>query len=224
MPINLSSDGWKRGIVPGVSFAHSRLSGTIASAELRAYSLLPTRNCCYFPRLGIGASLALAKDFDFEPLLPQASVYAYLPGLWKTSGLGLSLNYSTGAFENETISKSAGITLSTTEAIVNYAIPFLSVDWNGLSPITYIRNFEFIPKASFTHYDLKWDPAKITPSGGPTSYKVWTAGAAFHMVVGNIWFIPYNFRIGVSASYVWGNPDPTAKPYEIKFVFNTDLL
>ncbi len=224
VPINLSSDGWKRGIVPGVTLAHSRLSGTIASAELRAYSLLPTRNSCYFPRLGIGASLALAKDFEFEPLLPQASFYAYLPGLWKTSGLGLSLNYSTGAFENETISKSAGITLSTTEAIVNYAIPFLSVDWNGLSPITYIRNFEFIPKASFTHYDLKWDPAKITPSGGPTSYKVWTAGAAFHMVVGNIWFIPYNFRIGVSASYVWGNPDPTAKPYEIKFVFNTDLL
>ena len=224
VPINLSSDGWKRGIVPGATLAHSRLSGTIASAELRAYSLLPTQNSCYFPRLGIGASLALAKDFDFEPLLPQASFYAYLPGLWKTSGLGLSLNYSTGAFENETISKSAGITLSTTEAIVNYAIPFLSVDWNGLSPITYIRNFEFIPKASFTHYGLKWDPAKITPSGGPTSYKVWTAGAAFHMVVGNIWFIPYNFRIGVSASYVWGNPDPTAKPYEIKFVFNTDLL
>lgn len=224
VPINLSSDGWKRAIVPGVSFAHSLLGGTVASAELRAYSLLPTRNSCYFPHLGIGASLALAKDFEFEPLLPQASFYAYLPGLWKTSGLGLSLNYSTGAFENETISKSAGITLSTTEAIVNYAIPFLSVDWNGLSPITYIRNFEFIPKASFTHYDLKWDPAKITPSGGPTSYKVWTAGAAFHMVVGNIWFIPYNFRIGVSASYVWGNPDPTAKPYEIKFVFNTDLL
>lgn len=224
VPINLSSDGWKRGVIPGVTAAHSRLGGTVASAELRAYSLLPTRNSCYFPHLGIGASLALAKDFDFESLLPQASVYAYLPGLWKTSGLGLSLNYSTGAFENETISKSAGITLSMTEAIVNYAIPFLSVDWNGLSPITYIRNFEFIPKASFTHYDLKWDPAKITPSGGPTSYKVWTAGAAFHMVVGNIWFIPYNFRIGVSASYVWGNPDPTAKPYEIKFVFNTDLL
>ncbi|MBP5571092.1 MAG: hypothetical protein J6X39_00245 [Bacteroidales bacterium] len=224
VPINLSSDGWTRAIVPGVTVASSRLSGTVASAELRAYSLLPTLNSCYFPHLGIGWSIGVSKDFDFENPLPYATLYGYLPGLWKTSGLGISANYSAQAFTNETITKAAGITLNTTEVKVNYAIPFLSVDWNGLSPLAYIRNFEFIPKGSFSNYTLTWDPARITPSGGPTSFNIWTAGAAFDVVLGNIWFIPYNFRVGVSASYVWGNPDPTAKPYEIKFVFNTDLL
>lgn len=247
VPLNFSSNGWSRGVLPSVEYNYKMPSDNYAatsgkthcsrvSAGLRAYSVLPTLNSCYFPRLGMGLSVGLAKDFEFKPLLPYASLYAYLPGLWKTSGLGVSVNYSTEPYQNKTveelesgdvlhiISKAAGITLSTTDVRINYAIPFLSVDWNGLSPVTYVRNFEFIPKGSFTNYSLMWDPSRVTPSGGPTSYNIWTAGAAFDVVLGNIWFIPYNFRVGVSASYVWGNPDPTAKPYEIKFVFNTDLL
>ena len=233
VPLNLSSDGWRRGIIPSVSFhtaptkevtsSGAREQEMMASAELRAYTMLPTLHSCYFPHLGIGASVGVSKDMAFEKLLPYASIYGYLPGLWKTSGLGLSLSYSTEPFTNETITKYFGITLATTEFRANYAIPFLSIDWNGLSPIMYIRNFEFIPKGSFTHYNLMWDPARVTPSGGPTAFNVWTAGAALQAVLGNIWFIPYNFRLGVSASYVHGNPDPEAKPYEIKLVFTTDL-
>ena len=224
VPINLSSDGWTRAIVPGATVQHSYLYGTVAAAELRAYSLLPTLNSCYFPHWGIGASAGVAKDFGFEPLLPHATVYAYLPGLWKTSGLGLSASYSSAAYTDETVTKAAGITFNTTEAKVNYAIPFLSIDWNGLSPVTYIRNFEFIPKCSFTNYSLGWDPAKVSVSG-KTSFNIWKAGAAFDIVLGNIWFIPYTFRLGVSASYVWGDLDLLgSKPYEIKLVFNTDLL
>ncbi len=194
-----------------------------ATAGLRAYSVLPTLKSCYFPRLGIGASVGVSKVFDFDPALPYASVYGYLPGLWKTHGIGLSASYSTEPFTNETVTKGFGITLATTELRANYAIPFLSVDWNGLSPLVYVRNFEFIPKASFTNYSLLWDPARVTPSGGDTSFNVWTAGAALDVVLGNFWFIPYNIRFGVSAVYVQGNPDPEAKPYEINLILNIDL-
>ncbi|MBP5172492.1 MAG: hypothetical protein J6037_02140, partial [Bacteroidales bacterium] len=77
--------------------------------------------------------------------------------------------------------------------------------------------------ASFTNYSLLWDPARVTPSGGDTSFNVWTAGAALDVVLGNFWFIPYNIRFGVSAVYVQGNPDPEAKPYEINLILNIDL-
>ena len=222
VPLNFSSDGWSRGVVPGMEANYSPVATTV-SAGIRAYSVLPTLNSCYFPRLGIGVSAGVTRDFDFAPLLPYASVYGYLPGLWKSSGLGLSASYSTEAFENNIVTKAFGISLATTELRANYAIPFLSVDWNGLSPLMYIRNFEFIPKGSFTHYNLIWDPAKVTPSGGATAFDVWTAGAALDVVLGNFWFFPYKIRIGASAAYVHGNPDPEAKPYEINLVFSADL-
>ena len=105
---------------------------------------------------------------------------------------------------------------------MNYAIPFLSVDWNGLSPVAYLRTFEFIPKASFTHYNCTWDPAKVSISGDP-NFNGWSAGAILQAVLGNIWFVPYDFRVGVSATYISGNPDPEAKPYEINLVISIDL-
>ena len=233
VPLNFNSDGWSRAIIPIAEVSYSPTTQTAsdgriiheltATAGIRAYSVLPTLNSCYFPRLGIGASVGVSKIFDFDPALPFASIYGYLPGLWKTSGLGLSLSYSTEPFTNETATKSMGVSLATTELRANYAIPFLSVDWNGLSPLMYIRNFEFIPKGSFTHYNLIWDPARVTPSGGPTAFNMWTAGAAFDVVLGNFWFIPYNIRVGASAVYVNGNLDPEAKPYEINLILNIDL-
>ena len=233
VPLNFSSDGWSRAVIPMAEIDLAPTDQTsgdgrivhelTATAGLRAYSVLPTLKSCYFPRLGIGASVGVSKVFDFDPALPYASVYGYLPGLWKTHGIGLSASYSTEPFTNETVTKGFGITLATTELRANYAIPFLSVDWNGLSPLVYVRNFEFIPKASFTNYSLLWDPARVTPSGGDTSFNVWTAGAALDVVLGNFWFIPYNIRFGVSAVYVQGNPDPEAKPYEINLILNIDL-
>ena len=52
---------------------------------------------------------------------------------------------------------------------------------------------------------------------------VWMAVMALDVVLGNFWFIPYKIRLGVSAVYVHGNPDPDAKPYEINLVLNVDL-
>lgn len=224
VPLNLSSDGWTRAIIPVVSVGHSLLEGTVASAELRAYSMLPALRSCCFPRLGFGLNAGLAKDMASPSLLPFASAYAYLPGLTRTQGLGLSVSLASQAFENETVKKKHGVCLLGYEAKINYAIPFLSIDWNGLSPVAYIRNFEFIPKASYAGYQLKWDPS-TTPLSVPDNYKYeLRGGAILQAVLGNIWFIPYTFRIGVSAEYVKSTAIVYSKPYEIKFVFNTDLL
>ena len=263
VPLNFSSDGWSRGIVPSIEYTYSSIDFYQTSlystrigyksevqrvaAGIRAYSMQPTLNSCYFPNLGMGVSAGVVKDFDYKPLLPYASVYGYLPGLWKTSGLGLSLSYSTEPLNVLSVegltaedieaaelyppfpffvrtyacTKDGNVSHSVTDFRMNYAIPFLSVDWNGLSPVAYVRNFEFIPKFSFTHHDCigntSWIPNFMS------SYNMWTAGAAFDVVLGNFWFIPYNIRLGVSAVYVQGNPDPEAKPYEINLILNIDL-
>ena len=222
VPINLSSDGWSRAVVPGMSFVYSPTETSVL-AQVRAFSMLPTRQSCYFPRWGIGATLGVKKDFEVDRFVPYASLYGYLPGLWQTSGLRLGADFSMDPFVNTSITKADNISVATVGVDAQYAIPFLSVDWNGLSPITYMRNFEFIPKASLTHQELVWDRSKMSVTGGETSVDLLKAGADFQVVLGNIWFIPNDFRIGVGASYVWGNPDPDAKPYEINFIFKTSL-
>mgnify|MGYP002855164653 CR=1 FL=1 len=222
VPFNLSSDGWSRAVVPAIKFSGSPVE-TSVTAAVRAYSILPTRSSCCYPRWGIGGRIGLKKDFEVDRLLPYASIYGYLPGLWQTSGLRLGADFSLDPFVNTSIKKTDNISIASADFSAEYAIPFLSIDWNGLSPLAYIRNFEFIPKASVTRQWLTWDDPSITVSGGDTQFTILKAGADFQVVLGNIWFIPYNFRIGVGAAYVGGNPDPEAKPYEINFIFKTSL-
>lgn len=223
VPLNFSSDGWSRAVLPYTEFNYSPTT-TTASAGLRAYSVLPTPNSCTFPRWGIGAAIAATKDLDFVYPLQNFTVYGYTPGFTKTSGFGFSLSAGTEAYEDETIKKSDGVIHLTQELKLNYAIPFLSVDWNGLSPLMYVRNFEFIPKFGLLNVSLAWDRSKHPdyPIMFPSYFKM-SAGAALQVVLGNLWFIPYNFRIGVSAAYVWGNTELFDKPYEINFVFTADL-
>ena len=222
VPFNLSSDGWSRAVVPAIKFSGSPVE-TSVTAAVRAYSILPTRSSCCYPRWGIGGRIGLKKDFEVDRLLPYASIYGYLPGLWQTSGLRLGADFSLDPFVNTSIKKTDNISIASADFSAEYAIPFLSIDWNGLSPLAYVRNFEFIPKASVTRQWLTWDDPSITVSGGDTQFTILKAGADFQVVLGNIWFIPYNFRIGVGAAYVGGNPDPESKPYEINFIFKTSL-
>ncbi|MBO4466314.1 MAG: hypothetical protein J5748_06550 [Bacteroidales bacterium] len=224
VPLNFSSDGWTRGVIPYAEFVSSPTLTTVG-AGLRAYSMRPTLNSCIYPRWGIGADVGAAKDFDFIYTLQHFAVYAYTPGFTKTSGFRFSIGAGTEPYTDDTIKKSDGVIHLSQEATLSYAIPFLSIDWNGLSPIAYIRNFEFIPKLYITNESLAWDRSKHPDYATvfPSFFKN-SIGASLQAVLGNLWFIPYNFRIGVSAAYVWGNKPLVEKPYEIKLVLNTDLL
>lgn len=223
VPINLSSGGWNRAIVPSLSFCHSPVE-TYAAVGIRAYSVLPSTKSGYFPHKGVGISLSLEREFTVGHFFPQASAYAYLPGLTQAQGLGLSASLETGPFVSAAVPKSNGTFVGETVVSAKYAIPFLSVDWNGLSPLTYVRNFEFAPKASFTYDRIYGNITPFYPTYGPDpSFGLIKAGADFDVVLGNIWFIPYNFRLGVSACYVWGSEELVKKPYEIKMIFSVGL-
>lgn len=186
IPLNFSSDGWSRGIIPVASATYinnpsAGLQGYLLSAGVRAYSVLNKPQSCIFPRWGIGGEIGTMNKF------PYISLYGYVPGFAKTHGWAFNAEYIYG------ISASASI---------RYGLPLFSLDYNGLSPFTYIRNVEMVPFYSYNYTDML-DEHRI--------------GTQIYMVLGNLSFITYNIHLGVEASY--GN----VGGFSAKLIFNYEL-
>ncbi|MBQ0077094.1 MAG: hypothetical protein KBS55_00455 [Bacteroidales bacterium] len=126
LPLNFSSGGWSRGVVPSASI------NTLGSYTLavRAYTMLPTPEACVYPRLGVGAELA------FQDGVFAAAAYGYLPGIAKNQSISWTgiMNFGQQA----------------AQLSAEYAIPFGFVDWSALCPFFYVRNFEIYPHAQIT--------------------------------------------------------------------------
>lgn len=171
LPLNLSSDGWSRGIIPiaSATFINSpslNLQGYLLSASVKAYSVLNKPQSCIFPRWGIGGELGIiGKE------IPFLSLYGYVPGFAKTHGWAFNADYTYG------LSASAS---------VRYGFPLASLDYDGLAPATYIKNVEMIPFYKYTYTD-ELNEHRI--------------GTQIYMVLSNISFITYNFHLGVETSY-----------------------
>lgn len=221
VPLNLSSNGVSKGIIPQASITlnndrinTSQSSGlmTRLNLSLRAYIMESIPSSRIYPRLGIGAEIGYGSrplsNRMFTPNL-YAYMYAYLPGFWQTHGTKFSFLYE-GQLEQamlcEALSNtvprgfrsSITTTLSTLESKIklslDYAMPIAAVDWSFLSPVAYIRNFELIP-----HADLSLFPIN---SGFGSLYSL---GADFCARLGNFFIFPFDTRIGVSYNYNGGS-------------------
>jgi len=183
VPINLSSGGWSRGIVPQLQYSYSndcyynekgkRIGFHTLSAAVRAYTMQSIPSSCIYPRWGIGAEIGgsyMPKLDDLSNPVAYARIYGYLPGIIRTHGIRLdALGYNT---------RQGYVNLT-------YAFPFAAVDWSFLCPVIYIRNFEFYAKARLSNY-----------KAAPTQY-----GGELVAHLGNLIWIPYHTRIGVSVNY-----------------------
>lgn len=120
-------------------------------------------------------------------------LYCYLPGFLPTHGLFASLQHIGH--------------LGKTDATVKYALPFASVDWNWGNFI-YVRNFELYPQYSFTSMPLE---------------KSWLTVNSFGLgadaVLGNLWIIKTDMRVGVQYVYAAGMPDP----HRLTAIFSVEL-
>ena len=76
---------------------------------------------------------------------------------------------------------------------LDYKMPLLPVDHALLGPVAYLRNFELT-----LHGD--WTACSSPKAGG----SLFSAGADFAAVLGNLLWIPYRTRIGVSYNYNGG--------------------
>lgn len=202
IPWNFSSGGWSRALIPQISGTYAFMlgrkgDGYSVNASIRGYSVLSTPASCYFPRFGIGGQLGYARNREIQETF--GTLYCYLPGFYKTHGLKLSAKEEYLFGDGNVFSASA-----------QYAIPFGSVDWAGLSPAFYVRNFELIPQVEYYNGQVHDKPRTENLS----------VGGVFDVVLGNLLFIPYPARIGLSYSHVFGN---AVKTDVFGFVFTVEL-
>ena len=220
IPLNFSSGGWNRGLVPQLNLAVSNDSRTFDgksvnssyfTASLRAYTMRDIPSSCIYPRPGIGAEAGYAARPGFSDVFcanAYAFLYGYLPGLTDTHGIKLTASlqkHVSDGFLCETHMKTTPRGFSNLSAsymsayplqskfTVDYALPFAPVDWSWMCPVTYVRNFELA-----LHADGAWYKASRS------STSLFSVGADLTAHLGNFLWIPYDTRIGVEYEYLGG--------------------
>ena len=217
IPWSFSSGGWLRGLVPTATllFSNDNYGDGFpmhrTTFSLRGYVMQRTPASRLYPRFGVGAELG--GSFRWAPGLfapsGYASLYGYLPGLHETHGLrwsGLvSRRLGEGVFsEAHAYVAPRGFPSAINSQIAAYAVqykgsldykmPLLPVDRALLGPVAYLRNFELTLHADGTVYGR-----------GDKGGRLFSAGADFVAVLGNLLWIPYVTRIGVSYNYLGGS-------------------
>lgn len=219
VPLVFNRGGLLRGIVPQISFTGTNdtfegLCNGSLSASVRGYIMQRTPASAVYPRLGIGAEISFFTRPGLESWFcpnAYANIYAYFPGFDRTHGIRLSIltvrNFATGTYVNANVSSkprgfsAAPMALTSVyptqvKLSFDYALPFASLDWAGLSPLFYLKNLEIDPHADFTAFR--------TDSGSKKG-NLFSIGADFKLNLSNFLWIPYTTKVGVSYNYNGGS-------------------
>ena len=216
IPWNLSSGGWLRGVVPTATLL---LNNDIyedgspmhrTTFSLRGYTMQRTPPSRVYPRLGFGAEAGYSFRWKRNLIAPSAYayLYGYLPGLHETHGIRWSWMYAhrfdEGTFSetfanavprgySTAIARTLAAYRSQQRVSLDYQLPLLPVDRALLGPVAYLRNFELALHGDFTAF-----------SSTKESGNLYSAGVDLVAVLGNLLWIPYVTRIGVSYNYNGG--------------------
>ena len=241
LPLNFSSGGWYRGVVPQLRWNLSNsiiTRGTSApmnrlSASVRGYIVKATPPSCVYPKLGIGVETGWSGRPGALGIFNSNAyvyTYGYLPGVLDTHGLRLTatVQASVGSapFRERYVSVMPRGMGSYTDLATNvssypfqgrltadYVFPFLSLDWSGLGPVAYVRNLECTLHGD---YSFAGGAAQTAP------VHIGSAGAELCAVLGNFLWIPYDTRIGVKYYYNLGAPSGL-NPHVFDVVFSIDM-
>lgn len=224
VPLNFSTGGWQRGLVPQVkllvsndrAYAESTQPWLSATASIRGYVTQRTPNRCHYPRWGIGTEVGYKMLPSYTSGYNNgtyAYLYGYVPGLFPCHSVKLSA-LTQGSLTPELLSdKDAGILPrgfnqesllgflgqyeQQTKVSAEYYFPFASLDWSGLGNWAYLRNLEagLHADAAFFNGGLK----------GAQSGNLYSVGVSLAAVLGNFLWLPNETRIGVRWSYLGGS-------------------
>ena len=269
VPLGFSRGGWHSGLIPEISVSatndHYYISdGAVrymsrAVARVRGYIMETTPTSRIWPRWGIGAEAGVnGRPEMLSVFCPNfySYIYGYIPGAWQTHGIRFTAMYErrfdTGPYcEACMVTAPRGFdTASSTmlsafpdkmKLTADYAMPLLPVDWAGLGPVAYVKNFELT-----LHGDLSlagdWLPAAEDSNGGaagtgvasasrriPTA-SLYSVGADFSVRLGNLLWLPYDTRIGVSWNYKGGSlfdalvsSGYESSRHSVSLIFSVDL-
>lgn len=215
IPWIFTSGGWQRGLVPTAALLWSTdrfmdgRSMNRTTMSLRGYIMESSTDSRVYPRLGIGAELGVSFRWIPGLISPSAFgyLYGYLPGLHETHGVRWSALYSRsfdGDF-SESFANTAprGFSASVTRwmasyptqvrCALDYKLPLIPVDRAILGPVAYLRNFELTLHGDYTAFSSRREKGAL-----------FSAGADLTAVLGNLLWVPYPTRIGVSYNYNGG--------------------
>lgn len=202
------------GVGPGRSIPLLRATGAV-----RGYAMLGRARSAIYPRWGLGAEAGFGmrpmSTVMFSPAA-YAYLYGYVPGLLDTHGTKITAICQTsfdGRFADAIVSVlprgMSGISGlqnfllsrydSQAKFTLDYAMPLLPIDWAGLGPVAYVRNFELILHADGC---ILFNPSELL--GYSSGNFLYSAGADLTVRLGNLLWIPYATRIGVSYNYNGG--------------------
>ena len=239
VPLRGSSGGWYRGLVPQLKWTVSNSFFTHGSfapmnrvtASLRAYIMESTPPARIYPRFGIGLEGGWSGRPWAQNILTSCAYlygYGYVPGFMDTHGIRLSAIAqmpTSDALFNERYAavlprgmagyaslanKVANYSLQT-RFTADYAFPFAPLDWSGMGPVAYLRNFECTLHGDYS-YLYSRNESKVLAS----------VGADLCAVLGNLLWIPEDTRLGVSYYYNIGAPAGES-PHYWGAVFNVSF-
>ncbi|MBR1575135.1 MAG: hypothetical protein IJ654_01660 [Bacteroidales bacterium] len=224
------------------------------SASVRGYVMRPTAPSGVYPRWGVGAELggslrpALTRIYD--PTV-YGYLYGYLPGFLPEHGLKLTALVQrqwdparTFIPEQRVVTYPRGFAATgsalgrylaehyptQTKLTADYLMAILPVDWSGLGPVAYVKNFELGLHADAGLYAA--DKAASTAAGARAGQHggvlehggesdsagncadrgaLMSAGVSFCVRLGNLLWIPFDTRIGASWSVNFGPSFDTIK-------------
>ncbi|MBR4826276.1 MAG: hypothetical protein IKZ91_00125 [Bacteroidales bacterium] len=240
VPLNFSSGGVYRGLIPQLRLSVSNsciTHGNMApmnrvSASLRGYVMSATPSACIYPRLGGGLEAGWSGRLGATGIFsPNAYLYGYgyLPGLMDTHGIRVTATAQApigeamyaeryaqvlprGMSSFNSLAALASTSPFQSRVTFDYAFPFLPLDWSFMSPVAYVRNLECTLHADGAFF-----------AGGRLGNTLLSsAGADLCVVLGNLAWMPFDTRIGVSAYWNWGAPEGYDR-YHIGMVFNVDM-
>ena len=180
--------------------------------------------------LGAGFRPALTHIYD-----PAAYgyLYGYVPGLIPEHGLRLTaltqMQWSRGIAAGEVrqaylqeqrvttsprgyaaVSSALGRYLATcypfqTKLTADYLMALLPLDWSGLGPVAYVKNFELGLHGDAAFYG-RGARAVTSASEGllPGTASLMSAGASLSVRLGNLLWVPFDTRIGIDWSCNFG--------------------
>lgn len=198
--------------------------------SVRGYVMRSKAPSQTYPRLGIGAEIGFRTRPGLSLTYGNTAYihsYGYLPGFLQDQGLKISatLGAKVGGGELSMpdspatfyprgfVDSNVGSLLNACSTLkgkvsLDYAIRFLHIDWSGLSPLAYIKNFTLIPFVDCSFMKFSVSDKYLINQAGIQSENLSSVGFDLAVTLGNLLWLPYDTQIGVRYSRNhWNNID-----------------
>lgn len=266
VPLNFSSGGWHRGLVPRLKYIYSNdlydksetfhryvtqnfipfvglnvkdnVRMQVLQASVSGYIMQGTPKAAQYPRFGVGAEVGYETRIALGDLYSAGLygyVYGYLPGLFATQGLRLTL-LGQHLFDRAVLRREkhvstrprgfSGTNINTytnyycpdqLKVTADYAIPVNVGDISCFSPLVYITHFVLTPHFDYTLLSFKQGSPVLSRDGLPVIVPrkgspvgdghgdLLSVGFSLTARLSNLIWLPFESEFGIEFDYNAGS-------------------